>query len=77
VVSAAYIGEEHNNVYSGRLALIYRLTYQDLEVHGFPASTPTGVLSDWANFFYGSPGPKGTEAYKNSFSVLWVLAASV
>ena len=77
MVSAAYIGEEHNNVYSGRLALIYRLTYQDLEADGFRASTPTGIRSDWANFFYGSPGPKGTNAYKNSFSVLWVLALSV
>ena len=70
---AASFGKENNNVHSSRLILIYRLTYQDLEADGFPASTATGILSDWANFFYGSPGPKGAEAYKNSFSVLWVL----
>jgi len=52
-----------------RLARIYWLTYRDMEADGFPASTPAGILSDYAGFLDGGPIPDGAESYEGGFSV--------
>ncbi len=64
-----------------RLARLYWLTYADMAADGFPASTPAGILSDYAAFLEGGPIPEGAEGYgadgtPSGFSVFAFTARS-